>query len=65
METMLGTDPHWTIERIAGQYEWHVQVGSDTAKGESTTEADALRDIAWALDWLQGGTARQLLKATQ
>lgn len=53
---------HWTDRdavgrRPADSYEWHVTVGEDEAEGTAPTEPDALREIAFALDWLQGTTA--------
>ena len=45
----------WTIDSYDNGYQWHVTVGNDTADGLTRTEPDALREVAWALDWLQGG----------
>ena len=39
-----------------GTYTWNVEVDGNTGEGTNPTEPDALRDIADALDWLQGIT---------
>jgi hypothetical protein len=47
----------WTVEPYENGYQWHVEVGDDTEDGLTRTEPDALREVAWALDWLQGGVS--------
>lgn len=51
----------WTVEHKASEYQWSVKVGDDTAEGTGASEPDALREVAWALDWLQGGIGRDAL----
>lgn len=45
----------WTVVQTATGWNWTAQVADDTAEGDTATEPDALREVAWALDWLQGG----------
>lgn len=52
-------EPWWSIDHHASQYNWRVKVADDTAEGTTTTEPDALREIALALEWLQGGVAKR------
>lgn len=47
----------WHVEPHADGYHWHVTVDHDEAEGTSPTEAQALRSIAYALDFLRGETA--------
>ena len=46
----------WTVNHVNAHYVWHVQVDTDHATGESNTEPEALRQVAWAIDWLTGST---------